>query len=297
MLEKQYFVVVLGHSLHGRLRRVHIPHRTIYMGLILIVVAAITVFGFLSSYLRMSSKVSNYNSLRHDIDVLRTRYRDLQKVTNQKNEQLATLEMFASEVSVAYGLKRKTVDTLEVASKSGLSPTFRESLREYNLLQSASISHMFRKFPKHWQVNVRPSMWPVDGRLSSPFGGRSDPFSGEGAIHTGVDLTALSGTPVRATADGVVAFAEWSGHYGQLVVVDHGNGMQTYYAHLSRFEVISGQEIRRGDVVGESGSTGRTTAPHLHYEVRMAGTPVNPYPYLSHSALSLASKPVHDFPF
>lgn len=297
MLDKQYFVVVLGHSLHGRLRRVHIPHRTIYVGLLLVLVAALTVFGFLSSYVRMSSKVSKYNSLRHDIDVLRTRYRDLQKVTNQKNEQLATLEVFASEVSVAYGLKRKPVEIPDIAAKSGLTPTFRESLSEYNLLQSASISHMFRTFPKRWQVNVRPSLWPVDGRLLSPFGGRSDPFSGEGAMHTGVDLTASMGTPVRAAADGIVAFAEWSGQYGQLVIVEHGNGMQTYYAHLSRFEVISGQEIRRGDLVGKSGSTGKSTAPHLHYEVRIGGTPVNPYPYLAQSAVSLSAKPVRDLPF
>ncbi|MDQ6760713.1 MAG: M23 family metallopeptidase [Acidobacteriota bacterium] len=267
------------------------------MGPILLLVAGLTVFGFLSSYVRMSSKVSNYNSLRHDIDILRTRYRDLQKVTNQKNEQLATLEVFASEVSVAYGLNRKPVETLKVSANAGLRPTFRESLSEYNLLQSASLSPMFRKFPKRWHVNVRPSLWPVDGRLLSPFGGRSDPFSGEGAMHTGVDMTASTGTAVHATADGIVAFAEWSGRYGQLVVVDHGNGMQTYYAHLSRFEVVSGQEIRRGDVVGKSGSTGRSTAPHLHYEVRIGGTPVNPYPYLAQSVVSLSAKPVRDLPF
>ena len=116
-------------------------------------------------------------------------------------------------------------------------------------------------------------------------------------MHTGVDMTAATGTAVHAAADGVVTFAEWSGRYGQLVVVDHGNGMQTYYAHLSRFEVISGQEIRRGDVVGKSGSTGRTTAPHLHYEVRIGGTPVNPYPYLAQSVVSLSAKPVRDLPF
>ena len=148
MLDKQYFVVVLGHSLHGRLRRVHIPHRTIYVGLILLFVTGLTIFGFLSSYLRMSSKVSNYNSLRHDIDVLRTRYRDLQKVTNQKTEQLATLEVFASEVSVAYGLKGKPVESPGVAAKAGLRPTFRESLTEYNLLQSASFSPLFHTLPR-----------------------------------------------------------------------------------------------------------------------------------------------------
>lgn len=297
MLDKQYFVVVLGHSLHGRLRRVHIPHRTIYASLVIFFVVLLTGFGCLSSYLRMSWKVSNYNSLRREIDVLRTRYRDLQKVTNQKNEQLATLELFASEVSVAYGLKRKPAGPLDAVSDAKLTPTYRESLSEYNFLQNASISRLYKAFPKKWQVNVRPSLWPVRGRISSPFGGRSDPFSSEGAIHSGVDLEAHVGTPVRAAADGIVAFAQWSGQYGKLVVVDHGNRMQTYYAHLSQFEVISGQEVRRGDVVGKSGGTGRTTGPHLHYEVRIGGTPVNPYPYLAHSRVSLYAQVQRDLPF
>ena len=297
MRDKQYFVVVLGHSLHGRLRRVQIPHRAIYVALLMIGVGLLTGLGFLSSYLRMSSKVSNYNSLRREIDILRSRYRDLQKVTNQKSEQLATLEVFASEVSVAYGLNRKPSGTLEVASDGKLQPSYRESLKEYNFLRNASISRLYRAFPKKWQVNVRPSLWPVAGRISSPFGERADPFSSEGAVHSGVDLEAHPGTPVRATADGIVSFAEWSGHYGKLVIVDHGNGMQTYYAHLSRFDVIAGQEIRRGDLVGKSGGTGRTTGPHLHYEVRIAGTPVNPYPYLSQSPVSLSPQVQHDLPF
>src|ERR1700709_141120 len=107
MEDKQYFVVVLAHSLHGRLRRVHIPHQTIYLGFLIVIVSLLTVIGFLSSYVRMSWKVFNYNSLRQAVHVLRAKYRDLQRVTNQKNEQLATLQNFASEVSIAYGLKNK----------------------------------------------------------------------------------------------------------------------------------------------------------------------------------------------
>jgi murein DD-endopeptidase MepM/ murein hydrolase activator NlpD len=105
------------------------------------------------------------------------------------------------------------------------------------------------------------------------------------------------GTPVRATADGVVKFAAWGGQYGKMVIIDHGNGMQTYYAHLSQLDVFPGQEIRRGDAVGRSGETGKATGPHLHYEVRMGGTPVNPYPYLSQSKMTVAVKPQRDFPF
>lgn len=298
MEDKQYFVLVLAHSLHGRLRRIHIPHQTIYFCFLIAVLSVLTVVGFLSSYVRMSSKVSNYNSLRQEVDALRSKYRDLQNVTNQKNEQLATLQLFASEVSVAYGLKRKPVGHVGAGiSDASLTPTFRESLDQYDFLRSASISSVHRTFPKRWQVNVRPSLWPLDGRILSPFGGRTDPFSGEGAIHTGVDLWAVTGTTVRATADGIVASAAWGGPYGKLVVVDHANGMQTYYAHLSNFAVVAGQEIRRGDALGTSGGTGHTTGPHLHYEVRMGGTPINPYPYLAQSRVSLSARSGRDLPF
>ena len=297
MFDKQYFVVVLGHSLHGRLRRVQIPHRTIYVGFMLLCVAILATVGFLSSYLRMSWKVAHYNSLRTEVNVLRARYRELQRVTNQKNEQLATLEVFASEVSVAYGLKRKPAGTLDMSMDTPIGPSYRDSLNEYNMLQNASLSRLYRTYPKQWQVNVRPSLWPVNGRIISPFGVRTDPFSGEGAIHTGVDLLVNIGTAVRVAADGIVSYADWDGRYGKLVIVDHGNGMQTYYAHLSAFEVIPGEEIRRGDIVGRSGSTGRSTGPHLHYEIRLGGTPVNPYPYLAQSAVSLAAKPEHDLGF
>jgi len=90
---------------------------------------------------------------------------------------------------------------------------------------------------------------------------------------------------VRASADGVVSFADWFGGYGKLVRIDHGGGLQTCYAHMSRTDVLPGQEIRRGDIVGLSGSSGRATAPHVHYEIRIGGTPVNPYPYLATSAV------------
>jgi len=135
MEEKQYFVLVLAHSLHGRLRRVHIPHQTIYMGFLIAAVSMLTVIGFLSSYVRMSWKVSNYNSLRQEVDVLRAKYRDLQRVTNQKNEQLATLQNFASEVSVAYGLKRKAVGASP--EEVSLAPTYKDTLAQYDFLRTA----------------------------------------------------------------------------------------------------------------------------------------------------------------
>ncbi len=297
MPHQPYFVVVLAHSLHGRLRRIHVPHKVIYAGFVLSVFSFFVVLAFLSSYLRMSWKVAHYNSLRQEVDSLRTKYQELQRVTNQKNEQLATLENFAGEVSVAYGLKRKPGTSSDVVNAANLTPTFRESLSQYNFLQTSTISALYRNYPRQYQLHVRPSLWPVEGRLLSSFGGRTDPFSGEGAIHTGVDLEAAMGTPVRAAADGIIVHADWEGGYGRLIIVDHGNGVQTYYGHLSTFGVVPGQEVRRGDVIARSGASGRVTSPHLHYEVRMGGTPVNPYPYMAKSAAVGTAHEQKDLPF
>jgi murein DD-endopeptidase MepM/ murein hydrolase activator NlpD len=135
----------------------------------------------------------------------------------------------------------------------------------------------------------------VDGRLESYFGKRSDPFSGEGAFHPGVDIGAPLGTPVRAAADGVVLHAQFVSGYGRVVVIDHGNGLQTLYAHLASFAVVPGQEIRQGVVLGTVGSSGRTTGTHLHYEVRVHGSPANPRPYMSQTRITRSAR--QDFPF
>jgi murein DD-endopeptidase MepM/ murein hydrolase activator NlpD len=248
------------------------------------------------SYVRMSWKVANYNSLRQEMDTLRSRYRMLQTEAKQKDANLATLQMLASETQVAVGLKRKLEGPTDMASEgASLVPSFKETLEQYNFLKAANFSRLHRGYLSQFQMNTTPSLWPVAGRVSSPFGGRLNPFSREGQYHPGVDLQAAYGTPVKVTADGVVRMAEWSGGYGKLVVIDHGGALQTYYAHLSRFSVVSGQEVRRGEVIGYSGATGAVTAPHLHYEVRIGNNPVNPYHYLARSATTITQK--RDEPF
>lgn len=125
-------------------------------------------------------------------------------------------------------------------------------------------------------ASATPSLWPVTGWLSSIFGGRTDPFSDSPAFHPGIDISADRGTPVHATADGAVDSASYSGNYGNLVVIDHGFGIATRYGHLSRFAVRAGQPVKRGDLIGYVGSTGRSTSPHLHYEVTLNGRLINP---------------------
>jgi murein DD-endopeptidase MepM/ murein hydrolase activator NlpD len=130
-----------------------------------------------------------------------------------------------------------------------------------------------------------PSAEPVKGvAFTSSFGVRSDPFRGTRAMHAGIDLAGPVGTPIYATADGIVGRSEYhSGGYGNLVELNHGRGIQTRYAHLSRSMVSAGQRVKRGDMIGLMGSTGRSTGSHLHYEVRIDGKAVNPVPFMQSS--------------
>ncbi len=297
-MKQEYFVVVLAHSLRGRLRRIHIPHHAVYVILALAVFGCVSLCGLAATYARMAWKVANYNALRREADSIRARYQNLEKQVSETNQQLATLEIFAKEVSVAYGIKRKLEGPADISAEGALVPAFTESLQDYNFLRSADLLALRNRSARRLQPTVSiPSIWPVVGPLGGGFGNRADPFSGEGEFHTGVDIRATTGTAVHVTADGVVIHAEpTAGGYGRLVVVDHGGGYQTYYAHLSRIYVQVGQEVRRNDVIGAVGSSGRVTAPHLHYEVRIAGGPRNPYPFMK-SAYQTASAAPKDFPF
>jgi murein DD-endopeptidase MepM/ murein hydrolase activator NlpD len=127
-----------------------------------------------------------------------------------------------------------------------------------------------------------PNLWPVIGPITSSFGEREDPVlhNGEGEFHSGVDISAPAGTPIRATADGTVKSAAVENGYGREVILDHGHGLETCYAHMSGFAVMAGQTVVRGQVIGYVGTTGRTTGANLHYEVRIHNAPVNPHKYM-----------------
>lgn len=129
-------------------------------------------------------------------------------------------------------------------------------------------------------ARATPAIWPAFGGLSSGYGVRRDPFTAAPAVHLGLDIAADHGQPVFATGDGVVAEAERHREYGNIVTVSHGYGIESRYAHLSGFAVRPGRSVRRGDVIGYVGSTGRSTSAHLHYEVWIDGRPTNPLGFL-----------------
>lgn len=125
-------------------------------------------------------------------------------------------------------------------------------------------------------IRFRQLLMPTRGRFTSGFGVRRHPIFGVRRMHSGVDIAAARGSPVRVAADGVVAYTGWFGGYGKIVIVDHGEGLSTLYAHLSSILTAAGQRVRKGQLIARVGSTGYSTGPHLHFEVRVNGTPVNP---------------------
>ena len=155
-----------------------------------------------------------------------------------------------------------------ITLKTVLSDTAGQQVRE------------MQQISKKYQASNYPSIWPVNGTITSNFGYRGNPIGGGTGYHEGLDIAVDYGTPVRATASGKVTMAGWVDGYGNLVEIDHGGGFVTRYGHNSMLLVVVGQEVKTGDIIALAGSTGRSTGPHCHYEVRVNGTPTDPLLFL-----------------
>jgi murein DD-endopeptidase MepM/ murein hydrolase activator NlpD len=170
-----------------------------------------------------------------------------------------------------YGLSRPSADLI-VQEIRLRAESFKELIAAMDELQA-----------RNSVVARTPSGWPSNNpaaQYSSNFGYRRDPFTGAIRHHDGFDISAPIGSAVLATANGVVKFAGWDEFYGNVAKIDHGNNVETWYAHMQKLVVHTGQQVRRGDTLGAVGSTGRSTGAHIHYEVRISGRPVDPGPYL-----------------
>jgi murein DD-endopeptidase MepM/ murein hydrolase activator NlpD len=284
-------------STPGKLRKLVVPAYLIYGVAVFAVIGAISVTAAVGSYTRMLWKVGNYNALRHDQETLKKQYQALQSTVKDTNQRLDSLQSLATEVAMTYGVLKYHPGAWDI----GNTPTtpedaFDRSVEQYTFLKrnAAAIavsSSGLRLIPgtAFADSSYTPSMWPVLGHITDGFGERLDPFSGEGAFHTGVDVASDYGAPVHATADGIVTIAQDHAGYGRLVVVDHGFGITTWYAHLSSISAVSGTRIKRGEVVGYTGISGRSTGPHVHYEVRMNNAPINPWRYMKSSTANASA--------
>jgi hypothetical protein len=187
----------------------------------------------------------------------------------------------------------KSVDAFYALRNSAMSGTVMRPLSNLGAPGYRSATDLFGAgFGSSDTASFIPTLWPIMGPITSSFGQREDPIlgNGEGEFHTGIDISAPNGVPIRATGDGTVQEAQMSNGYGREVVIDHGHGVETVYGHMSGFAVIAGQTVVRGQVIGYVGHSGRTTGSHLHYEVRIRNTPVNPHKYLRTTLADLGSE-------
>ncbi len=275
-------------STPGKLQKLILPAYVLHAVAVLALIGGLTVVAAAGSYTRMLWKVGNYNALRHDQETLKKQYRQLQNTVDDTNQRLDSLQSLAPEVAMTYGVLRYHPAAFDQSDDPGTpEDAFDRSVEQNTILKrnAATIainSGGLRLMPamNFADSTYTPSIWPVLGHITDGFGERLDPFSGEGAFHTGVDVATDYGAPVHATADGIVTIAENHAGYGRLVVIDHGFGITTWYAHLSSFSAIGGARVKRGEVVGYTGISGRSTGPHVHYEVRVNNAPVNPWRYM-----------------
>lgn len=176
------------------------------------------------------------------------------------------------------GSKERILENIPTSDSGSLDI---EALKEH-IRQTIDTVEEIRNYLKTQRdiYMATPRGWPISGRVTSYFGKRENPLNGGEDFHSGIDISAPPGTPIRATADGVVSFSDWSGGSGNLVVIEHGLGYSTLYAHNKSNIVKVGQIVKRGDIIAYSGATGNATGPHSHYEIWKEGRPINPMPFL-----------------
>jgi len=290
-LRKRFYILFVARGEDGQLRKIPIPVHYLYVFVAGAAVGLFGLTGIAQSYMRMLMKTSQYNELRAEKDDLSNRYTHLEQVAKERDMQVASLGSLASEVSSLYGLKPDPLLTAAASSDTVEDDQVTSSLDRLSTLKTTALSGAttagltlgltHNATTADWvRANSAPNLWPVEGIITGAFGERIDPFNGEGAFHSGVDIGATIGQPIIAPADGVVTFADFMGGYGRAVVIDHGHGISTRYGHMKSFAVFPGEHVHRGDTIGYVGDSGRSTGPHLHYEVRINDIPVNPHKYL-----------------
>ncbi len=303
MLRKRYYILFVSRDEDGRVRKIPLPLHYVYGFVAAAVIGTFTIVGLAGSYTRMLLKTESFNQVRQDRETLRKNYQQMAQIAHDRDVQVASLGAIANEVTALYGLRQSKLlagrreaaaaptPAALAATKDNLSQQdVTLTLDQFYTLRAQAMSGRVTRalegglsadFTGDWtQLADAPSLWPIEGRVTSSFGEREDPLNGEGAFHPGIDISAPWGTPVRASGDGEVTGASMGSGYGKQVVLNHGHDLITVYAHMSSVAVLPGQHITRGQIIGYVGQTGRSTGPHLHYEVRVHNVPVNPHKYL-----------------
>jgi murein DD-endopeptidase MepM/ murein hydrolase activator NlpD len=222
-----------------------------------------------------------YNLERHNRE-LKEENQEAKSKYDQLQSRLAALDTTQAKLAEVSGVSRITDVSKEIGRGGPDGETKLSALEETTAALESELRYIKDVFDRN-QIKLAstPSGWPVRGYITDGFGTRRNPFGGGYENHAGLDIATNHGTAIEATADGRVIYSGMYAGYGNIVVIDHGYGITTRYAHMSQIGVRTGQHVTRGKVIGAVGSTGRSTAPHCHYEVRLHDRPVNPLNYIS----------------
>jgi murein DD-endopeptidase MepM/ murein hydrolase activator NlpD len=296
MARRFYTCIIVPDASH-RLHKLRIPEKALH---------AMAAFGVLSflvavalgfSYAHMAFKASDYDQLAAENTTLKIKTKDLQVSTSKLSSKISDLETLSEKLTQV--IENDPVFTQ--AKKLNVKPEggSRVDLTTSQLLSSGDLSTDLSLLRNHADgledkytlidqiVNKRlvvdavtPNIWPLRGAVGSQYGTRLDPFDSSPEMHLGLDIVGPVGSPVKAPAAGIVKIAQRESDYGNLIVIDHGNGLTTRFGHLSGYAVHVGDKVTKRQLIGWVGMTGRTTGPHLHYEVRLFDRPMNPRSYL-----------------
>ena len=286
----EFFTIIVVPHAKAKFRRFQVSVKLAKWAALLGGTLALVVCGILAHYTWISAQVHEVRSLRAENANLITRSQEYEKNTAQLRVRVQSLQNMVTKLGVMAGLEQSLPDARVggvggVPSLESMAPAATpEMLRgmEQNISRLTEQSARIEEFFKDQKILLAstPSIWPVHGYLSATFGNRVDPFTGQWDFHPGIDISTPVGTKVQAPADGVVVSVAVKGAYGNAITIYHGYGIATQYGHLDRFGVRAGQRVHRGDMIGFVGNTGRSTGPHLHYEVWVRDQAQNPIHYI-----------------
>lgn len=278
--EKRFYTFVFAPTASSPLRKFAVPHNALYVVLGFAAIGFLTIAYGAYKLSQHAYVVAKLNLMQNENRRLRGENDEVKNNMDRLQGRLAAIETTSRKLAEVSGIAPVSPATMGVGGPSGNEMNDLEQTTSSLELQLRQLKDVFDK--SQVKLASTPSGWPVRGYITDGFGARSNPFGGGGSEnHPGLDISAPFGTSINATADGIVIFAGVHGGYGNVVVVDHGYGVTTRYAHMSRIDAQVGDHVTRNKPIGAVGSTGRSTAPHCHYEVRLQDRPVNPMSYVA----------------
>jgi murein DD-endopeptidase MepM/ murein hydrolase activator NlpD len=300
-LDKEYFnILVFGQKTAGS-RHLRIHRKTFKIGFYLFIFFFLSTTFFFCDYVQLRKRAFELARLRQETQVQKSQIQFFSGKIEDLERQVSKLKDFDKKIRIIANLEKEQATPPMVGVGGPSSSDIRERLKserddngliqqmrtDIERLQSEATSReeSFSELEKLLQdkkemLSHTPSIWPTLGWVTSAFGFRTNPFTGLTQMHEGLDISNRVGTAVVAAADGIVSDIGSDSVHGKVMVVSHGFGMMTRYSHLSKITGRVGQKVKRGDKIAEVGTTGRTTGPHLHYEIKLNGIPVNPMRYI-----------------